>query len=59
MWTRKSPKGLSSGVVEGFNNKVKLSMRKGYGFRTFGAVETVLYHALGKLPEPDFTHRFW
>ena len=52
-------KGLSSGAVEGFNNKVKLTMRKGYGFRTFEALETVLYHTLGKLPEPEFTHRFW
>ena len=25
---------LSSGVVEGFNNKVKLVTRKSYGFRT-------------------------
>jgi transposase len=52
-------KGLSSGAVEGFNNKVKLTLRKGYGFRTFEALETVLYHALGKLPEPEFAHRFW
>jgi len=51
--------GLSSGAVEGFNNKVKLTLRKGYGFRTFDALETVLYHALGKLPEPEFAHRFW
>ena len=26
---------LSSGVVEGFNNKVKLSTRKSYGFRIY------------------------
>jgi hypothetical protein len=25
-------KGMSSGAVEGFNNKVKLTMRKRYGF---------------------------
>ena len=50
---------LSSGVVEGFNNKVKLTTRKSYGFRTYEAVETALYHNLGDLPEPDFTHRFW
>jgi len=49
---------LSSGVVEGFNNKVKLVTRKSYGFRTQEAYETALYHNLGKLPEPDFTHRF-
>jgi len=50
---------LSSGVVEGFNNKVKLTTRKSYGFRTYEAVETTLYHNLGALPEPGFTHRFW
>lgn len=50
---------LSSGVVEGFNNKVKLTTRKSYGFRTYKAVETALYHNLGCLPEPTFTHRFW
>lgn len=50
---------LSSGVVEGFNNKVKLTTRKSYGFRTYEAAETALYHSLGDLPEPEFTHRFW
>ena len=52
-------KGMSSGIVEGFNNKVKLSMRKSYGFRTEKTLQVSLYHALGKLPEPKFTHRFW
>ena len=28
-------KQYSSGVVEGLNNKAKLTMRKSYGFRTF------------------------
>jgi transposase len=50
---------LSSGVVEGFNNKLKLITRKSYGFRTQKAYETALYHNLGALPEPDFTHRFF
>lgn len=50
---------ISAGVVEGFNNKVKLTTRKSYGFRTYEAVETALYHNLGALPEPEFTHRFW
>ena len=45
---------LSSAVVEGFNNKVKLTTRKSYGFRTYEAVETALYHNLGALPEPEF-----
>jgi transposase len=33
---------LSSGVVEGLNNKVKLTMRKSYGFRTSEAIELAL-----------------
>ena len=49
---------LSSGVVEGFNNKLKLTTRKSYGFRTQEAYETALYHNLGALPEPEFTHEF-
>ncbi len=52
-------KGLfSSGMVEGFNYNVKLTMRKAYGFRTYNAVEVALYHRLGKLPEPELAHRF-
>lgn len=57
-WFR-AKRAFSSGVVEGFNNKVKLTTRKSYGFRTYEAVETALYHNLGSLPEPEFTHRFW
>lgn len=49
---------LSSGIVEGFNNKLKVITRKAYGFRTQEAYETALYHNLGDLPEPEFTHRF-
>ena len=50
--------GLSSAVVEGFNNKAKLTMRKAYGFKEFETIETALYHQLGHLPEPESTHRF-
>ena len=52
-------KAFSSGIVEGLNNKAKVTMRKSYGFRTFHALETALYHGLGKLPEPDVAHRFF
>ena len=38
---------LSSGVVEGFNNKVKLVTRKAYGFKTQEAYEIALYNNLG------------
>ena len=49
---------FSSGVVEGFNNKAKLSIKKSYGFRSDRLREVALYHALGKLPEPKSTHKF-
>jgi transposase len=49
---------ISAGIVEGFNNKLKLITRKSYGFRTQKAYETALYHNLGALPEPEFTHKF-
>lgn len=49
---------LSSGIVEGFNTKLKLITRKSYGFRTQKAYETALYLNLGNLPKPKFTHEF-
>ena len=57
-WFRAEGK-LSTGIVEGFNNKLKLITRKSYGFRTQKAYETALYHNLGALPEPQSTHRFF
>jgi Transposase len=53
------PKLISSGVVEGLNNKAKVTMRKSYGFRTYRVLELALYHALGTLPEPESTHDFF
>lgn len=50
---------FSNGIVEGFNLKAKLTMRKSYGFKTFRSIEVALYHSLGKLPEPIVTHRFY
>jgi transposase len=49
---------ISAGTVEGLNNKAKLTTRKAYGFRTLEAVKLALYHTLGALPEPEFTHEF-
>jgi len=51
-------KALSSGIVEGFNGKAKLTMKKAFGFRTYRAIEVALYHTLGDLPLPDTIHRF-
>ena len=55
----RAQKLFSSGVVEGLNNKAKVTMRKSYGFRTFRVLELALYHSLGKLPEPESTHDFF
>ncbi len=55
----KAKKEYSSGVVEGLNNKAKVTMRRSYGFRTFRVLELALYHSLGKLPEPELTHEFF
>ena len=51
-------RGLSSGIVEGFNNKAKLTVRKSYGFKEVETISTALYHQLGDLPEPIRTHKF-
>ena len=49
---------ISNGSVEGMNNKAKLAMKKAYGFKSYKTIEIALYHQLGKLPEPNQTHRF-
>ena len=57
-WFR-AKKEFSSGVVEGLNNKAKLTTRKAYGYSSFETLQIALYHTLGNLPEPEFTHRFF
>jgi transposase len=49
---------ISAGAVEGLNNKIRVITRRSYGFRTFAAMEIALYHTLGRLPEPESTHRY-
>jgi transposase len=49
---------LSSAAVEGLNNKCRVITRRSYGFRTYNGIEVALYHTLGRLPEPETTHRF-
>lgn len=49
---------IALGAVEGFNNKVKVTTRKSYGFRSFDVMKIALYHTLGNLPEPKSTHKF-
>ena len=54
----RAKKEFSSGIVEGFNNKAKLTIRKSYGFRSDKLRKIALYHTLGNLPVPEITHRF-
>jgi transposase len=49
---------MSSGTVEGLNHKAKVVFRNAYGYRHYNTAEIALYHTLGALPEPEFTHRF-
>jgi hypothetical protein len=49
---------ISSGVVEGFKGETKLSIRKAYSLRTTEGIKIALFHTLGRLPEPEGTHRF-
>ncbi len=55
----RAQKLLSSGVVEGPNNKAKVTIRRSCGFGTFRCLELPLYHSLGKLPESESTHEFF
>jgi hypothetical protein len=41
------------------NYRIKLTIRKAYGFRTLEAAQIALYHTLGRLPEPELAHEFW
>jgi transposase len=52
-------KEYSNAIVEGLNNKLKLTLRKSYGFRTDLARKVAIFHALGRLPEPQLTHSFF
>jgi len=52
-------KEYSSAAVEGLNNKLKLTLKKSYGFRTDLARKVALYHALAHLPEPPLAHSFF
>ena len=49
---------VPAGSVEGLNYNAELAMKKAYGFQTLRGVKIALYHRLGALPEPQFTHEF-
>ena len=59
LWNdRRNGHGSGSGIVEKLNYRIKLTIRKAYGFRMLEAAEIALYRALGRLPEPTFAHEF-
>ena len=49
---------LFSGAFEELNLKAKLTARKSYGFRNPEMQILALYHSLGNLPVPEWTHKF-
>ena len=55
---RAKKKEFSSEVVESFNNKAKLAIRKSCGFWSDKLREIALCHTLGNLSVPEITHRF-
>ena len=54
----KVKKEFNSGIVEGMNRKINLTIRKAFGFRSYKVIGVALYHQLENLPEPVFTHEF-
>jgi len=57
-WFRARKHDVALGVVEGFNNKARVTTKRAYGFRSFDMLELALYHTLADLPEPYVTHTF-
>lgn len=47
---------FSSRIIEGLNNKAKITMRKAYGYRSFRISQ---FHVLGKRPEPKLARDFY
>ncbi len=48
---------INNGAVDTLKNKVK-AIQSPDGFRTAGTFKPALYHGMGKLPEPQLTHKF-
>lgn len=55
----RAKKQFSSGVIQGLNNKARVTLRKEYGYLTFRIAKLSLYHVLGRLAEPILAHRFF
>lgn len=49
---------IDNGAVEAMNNNAKELSHRARGFRTEKWFTTIMLHGLGRLPMPQFTHRF-
>jgi transposase len=58
-WFRAKNGLVALGVVEGLNNKARVTTKRSYGFRSYDLLELALYQTLGDLPEPKATHEFF
>jgi transposase len=43
---------ITTGIVEGLNSKIKTSMKRAYGFKSFEYLRTVIYLVAGKINIP-------
>ncbi|MDD8050747.1 MAG: ISL3 family transposase [Verrucomicrobiota bacterium] len=57
-WFR-AKKEFNSGIVEGLNRRVNLVTRKSFGFKSYENLRYALFLNLGRLPEPEYAHRFF
>jgi transposase len=55
----KALKELSSGIVEGMNNKARTRIKMAYGYRNVQTFITALFHQMGNLPVDSIAHRFF
>jgi transposase len=52
------PATKTTPFAEDPNHKVRVSLARSYGHRSYEVLELVLYHRMANLPEPEFTHKF-
>ncbi len=43
---------ITNGIIEGLNNKIKVAMRRAFGFKTYRYLSTIIYLVVGKLALP-------
>ncbi len=55
----KAHKELSSGIVEGMNNKARTRIKMAYGYRNVQTFITAMFHQMGVLPVDSVAHRFF